>query len=136
MGGTLTLFNELVDVLEKEGASDLHLSQDRVPVIRVSGFLIPLEKYPPLTESDIKGFLELFLISENQREFALRKETNFAYSHKNGSRFRGNVFETVGKVSVALRLIPTKVKTFEELNLPPVLKDFAGSQPLVRGEKD
>jgi twitching motility protein PilT len=72
--------------------------------------------------------METFLTSETIREYALRREANFAYSHKSGSRFRGNVFETVGKRSIALRLIPTKIRNFEELNLPTVLSEFASRQ--------
>lgn len=128
MGAAQTLLDELVGIVNKENASDLHLSLGKKPVIRVSGFLIPLEKFNPFTEEDFKEFFDIFLSSENMREFSLRKEANFAYSHKSGARFRGNIFEAVGKRSIALRLIPTKIKTFEELNLPPILAEFAGRQ--------
>lgn len=126
--GAQTLLDQLVDIVAKEMASDIHLSEGRQPTIRVSGFLIPLEKFPPVTQQDMKEFFEIFLTSENIREFALRKEANFGYAHKTGARFRGNVFETVGRRSLALRLIPTKIRTFEELNLPPVLNEFAAKQ--------
>lgn len=128
MGATQTLLDELIGIVKKESASDLHLSQGRKPVIRVAGFLIPLEKFEAITPENIKDLSEVFLSSENMREFALRKEANFAYSHTSGARFRGNIFESVGKRSIALRLIPTNIKTFEELNLPPILREFAGRQ--------
>jgi twitching motility protein PilT len=62
------------------------------------------------------------------REFALKKEANFAYMHKDGSRFRGNAFLTMGLTSIALRLVPSKIKSFQELNLPPILESFARRQ--------
>lgn len=123
-----TILDELVGIVEKELASDLHLSEGRQPAIRVSGFLIPLEKFAPLTKEDLDSFFDTFLTSESMREFAMRKETNFAYSHKRAGRFRGNMYETLGRRSVALRRIPSEIKTFEELNLPPMLGDFARRQ--------
>lgn len=123
-----SLFDELVDIVSKEGASDLHLAEGRKPTIRVAGFLIPLEKYPVMNAGNIEEFLKIFLTEENVREYAMKKEANFAFQHKGGSRFRGNAYEAVGKKAVALRLIPTKIKTFEELNLPSVLGHFASKQ--------
>ncbi|MDP3875157.1 MAG: PilT/PilU family type 4a pilus ATPase [bacterium] len=122
------LLNELVDIVVKEGASDLHLSENRPPVIRVSNFLIPLVKIPVLSRTDMEGFLTVFLSSETATEFESRKEVNFAYSNAGGMRFRCNVFLSLGKLNVAMRLVPTKVKSFEELNLPPILGTFAKRQ--------
>lgn len=53
---------------------------------------------------------------------------NFAYSHKTNDRFRGNAFQELGKISIALRLVPQHIKTFAELNLPPILETFAMRQ--------
>lgn len=122
------LLNELVDVLIKENASDLHVSDSRVPVIRVAGFLIPLSKYQALTKADMDGLIDLFLSAENKKIFEDQKEVNFAYSHNNKERFRGNAFTSLGKISIALRLVPSKIKTFEELGLPPILETFASRQ--------
>ena len=123
-----TLLNELVMIVVKEGASDLHLSEGRPPVIRVSGFLVPLVKMPMLSREDMEALLEVFFTPENKQEFEERRETNFAYSHTNKERFRSNAFMTLGKISVAMRLVPTKIKTFEELNLPSILGIFARKQ--------
>lgn len=120
----LPLLNTLVDIVVKEGASDLHLSVGRVPVIRVAGFLIPLEKIAPTTVADMDALIALFFSSENMREYAMKKEANFAYAHPSGARFRGNVFLGMGRPSVALRLIPTKIRSFKELNLPDILEVF------------
>jgi twitching motility protein PilT len=122
------LLNTLVETMVKEGASDLHLSEGRPPVIRVSNFLIPLVKLPILTAEDMAGFLTLFLSPEGKLEFETTKETNFAYSHAHKVRFRCNVFLALGRINIAMRLIPSNVKNFEELNLPPILKTFATRQ--------
>src|SRR3989344_8937523 len=120
--------NELVEIVVKENASDLHLSEGRIPVIRVSGFLIPLTKMPKLSEEDVAGFLSIFLSPDEKKEFEVEKDVNFAYSHEGRARFRCNAFLSLGRVSVAMRLIPTTVKSFEELSLPPILGTFAKSQ--------
>ncbi|MDP3763107.1 MAG: PilT/PilU family type 4a pilus ATPase [bacterium] len=122
------LLNELVEIVIKEGASDLHLSEGRPPVIRVSNFLIPLIKIPALSREDMNELLSLFLSPETRKEFESDKEVNFAYSHEGKVRFRCNIFLTLGKTSVAMRLVLTKVKSFEELNLPPILETFARHQ--------
>lgn len=122
------LLSNLIDTVSKEGASDLHLAEGRQPVIRVSGFLIPLSKMAVLTKEDMQGFLDIFLTPENKKEFLVLQEANFAYQAPQGGRFRGNAFEAVGKITIALRLIPQKIKTFAELNLPPILELFTKSQ--------
>lgn len=119
------LLNDLVDTVVKEGASDLHLSEGRPPVIRVSNFLIPLVKMPALSRQDLEGLLGIFLSPANKTEFTHRKEANFAYKHASGVRFRCNTYISLGRISVAMRLVPSIIKTFAELNLPPVLETFA-----------
>lgn len=124
----IEILNTLVDIVDKEGASDLHISEGRPPVIRVSGFLIPLLKVGSPTKEDIEGFLSIILTPENRKELEAKKEVNFAYTHKSKDRFRGNVFQELGKISIALRLVPQSIKTFAELNLPPFLESFAMRQ--------
>lgn len=128
MAAAETLLDQLVDIVIKENGSDIHLSVGRHPVIRVSGYLIPLEKFDVLAPEILKELFGLFLSSENLREYAHNREANFAFQHKSGARFRGNLYESLGRQSLALRLIPTAIKTFEELNLPPILREFTGKQ--------
>ncbi len=118
-----SFLDELVSIVVKEGASDLHISEGRNPIIRVSGFLVPLLKIPPLTQSDMYGLLDNMLSPENKQAYLREKEIDFSYSHDQ-SRFRGNGFYKQGQCAVALRLIPHKIKTLEELNLPPILETF------------
>src|SRR3989338_8500497 len=134
MGANEKLLNELVEAVFKEGASDLHIAEGRSPVIRVSNFLIPLVKIPVISKEDMNSILNTFLSLEQKKEFDNTKEINFAYSHNPArpddsghsgggkERFRCNAYQTLGKTNVAMRLVPTSVKTFAELNLPSILK--------------
>lgn len=114
---------ELISLLIKEGASDLHLSVGRQPIIRSSGNLIPLMKRPVLTEADMKGFINVFLSDENKALLEKEKDVDFSYGTTN-ARFRGNVYYRMGALSIALRLIPKNIRTLTELNLPPILETF------------
>lgn len=118
---------ELVSTVLREGASDLHLSQGRVPHIRVSGNLIPLAKKAVSTEADMKGYINTFLSDENKELLMKDKDVDFSYSLTN-ARFRGNAYYHQSSLSIALRLIPKQIKTLADLNLPPILESFTRKQ--------
>lgn len=119
---------DLVEIVLKEGASDLHLSEGRPPIIRVAGFLIPIAKMQPLTKAELEGFLNSLLSPSDQKEFSEMFETNFAWSGPHETRFRCNAYLSLGRVSIAMRLVPKEIKTFKELNLPEILEIFAKKQ--------
>ncbi|MDR3558221.1 MAG: PilT/PilU family type 4a pilus ATPase [Candidatus Pacebacteria bacterium] len=114
---------DLIALLVKEGASDLHLSQGRTPVIRVTGNLIPLIKRAVLTANDMKGFAGQFLSEANIKMLETDRNVDFSYEMSD-IRFRGNAFYRQGMIAIALRLIPKNIKTLTELNLPPLLETF------------
>ncbi|MCX6715962.1 MAG: PilT/PilU family type 4a pilus ATPase [Candidatus Taylorbacteria bacterium] len=113
----------LVSLIIKEGASDLHMSEGRPPIIRVSGSLIPLMKHPPFSRIDMKGFADVLLSGDNKRLLEKDKDVDFSYNMPT-TRFRGNVYFRQGVLSIALRIIPKAIKTLAELNLPPILETF------------
>jgi len=116
--------NELLEAVGKQNASDLHISVGRHPTLRIDGQLIPLVKYPIITPEYAQG-LAFALLTDNQKEkFLKEKEIDFSYSYKDKARFRVNVFFQRGYISAALRFLPFKIKTIEELNLPLVLERF------------
>ena len=115
--------DELVDLILKEGASDLHLSPGRTPIIRVAGSLIPLMKKPVITENDMKGYMDVFLTPEGKEILRTTKDIDFSYNLTH-ARFRGNVFYRQAQPAIALRLIPKTIRTLSELNLPPILESF------------
>ncbi len=120
---------ELVDIVIKEGGSDIHIAEGRVPIIRVAGSLLPLIKHKVMARKDIDGLLDILLSRQNKEIFADKKQVDFAFTPETTkSRFRGNAFIQQGLVSVALRLIQEHIRTLEELNLPPELGAFAQKQ--------
>jgi len=121
-------FEDLIEKVIKENASDLHLSDGRYPTIRVAGFLIPLMDRRVLTVEDTAGFMGVILKLDDRALFQKTKEIDFSYDYKGQARFRGNGFFQQGTVSFALRLIPKKIKNFEDLNLPPILETFCQKQ--------
>lgn len=118
----------LIETVIREGASDLHLSPGYRPAIRVSGFLVPIGDERPLSREDTAAFLRALLREESFAAFEKRREVDFSYDYKGQARFRGNAFITQGGTGIALRLIPERIKTVSELNLPTVLETFAQRQ--------
>ncbi len=117
--------DEFAGIVVDEQASDLHLNAFYKPVIRVSGSLLPLTDYPELSHEDTAEFLALVLSEEQRIEFDEKKEIDFSYyNDKFKVRFRGNACIQRGAVSIALRIIPTKIKTISELGLPEELLKF------------
>lgn len=116
--------NNLLSIVTREQASDLHLSVGRHPTLRVSGALVPLVKEPVLIPKDTEGLVMALLVPEDQERFRQEKELDFSYSFGELARLRVNVFHQRGFAGAALRLIPAQVKTIKELNLPDVLLDF------------
>lgn len=118
------ILNDLLNTVAKEGASDLHLSEGRVPVIRVSTLLIPLTKKEPITREQLLGFIDVLLTAQEKASFMQNKEVDVAYTHNDDGRFRVNGFFQQGKIGFAMRLIPREIKSLAELGLPPVLESF------------
>ncbi|OGD67175.1 type IV pili twitching motility protein PilT [Candidatus Campbellbacteria bacterium RIFOXYC2_FULL_35_25] len=118
---------DLIDHVVKEGGSDLHLAEEKRPAIRVTGSLVQLIKYDPLTQADIMEFLSEMLTPKNKEKFLLEKEVDFSYTSSD-VRFRGNCFFQRGLIGIALRLIPKQIKTIEDLHLPSILESFAQKQ--------
>jgi len=114
----------LVLTMIREGASDLHIGVGRSPAIRVAGELIFLLKHTPVTKEEMDLILNDAL-GENVAEFIKNQEIDFSYEFRGGeSRLRGNGFFQKGLANLAFRLIP-KVKTIEELRLPPIIGELA-----------
>ena len=119
---------KLFEITIKEGASDLHLSADYPPILRINGKLVFLHSLGVLSPEASRNFA-FSLMSEIQKIRLLReKEIDFSYNFEEKARFRVNVFFRSGKISVALRLIPNKIRTIEELNLPPILHFFTKAE--------
>ncbi len=116
---------ELLITTAKQSASDLHIGVGRRPIIRVDGSLVPIQKENIITPEEAEGLVLALLTPSQKERFLKEKQLDFAYSLEDKARFRVNVYFQKGFMAAALRLIPTRIRTFEELNLPPILHDFA-----------
>jgi twitching motility protein PilT len=122
----LTYFKKLLEITIKEEASDLDISVGHSPNIRITGQLVPLGQEKEITAKDSEG-LAFSIMSENQRKkFLEEREVDFSYDLEGRGRFRVNAYFQRRNISLALRFIPEKIRTIEELNLPPVLHEFTG----------
>ncbi|MBI4091324.1 PilT/PilU family type 4a pilus ATPase [candidate division WWE3 bacterium] len=113
--------NELLEKTIARKASDLHVVVGVNPVIRVNSKLVNLGEYPPFSPEDVEFFLGQLLSQEQKEIFSVNKDLDFSFSLGKASRFRVNAFYQRGYPSVALRVIPFRVPTLEELNLPKIL---------------
>src|SRR5438093_3888725 len=118
---TLSL-SELLKKMTEMGASDLHLTTNTPPQVRVDGHLKPLTECPALTAADTKQLAYSVLTDTQKHRFEEDLEIDFSFGIKDLSRFRGNVFNQRGAVGAVFRSIPYEVKTFDTLSLPPVVK--------------
>ncbi len=115
---------ELLLAAAKQNASDLHLAVGRRPTLRIDGVLIGLQKEPILTPEDAQGLILALLTPEQKEKMLKSGDVDFSYAFEDKARFRVNVFFQRGFMAAALRLIPSEIKTLEELNLPPILHEF------------
>ncbi len=116
--------DELLQKVVQASASDLHLKVGSPPTIRVDGELTELEE-PPCTPEDTKDYAASLMSEKQIRRFSETNEIDFAYSAPSVGRYRINVYRQRGTISIALRQVVTRVPTFAELNLPPVVQKLA-----------
>ena len=118
------LLKDILEIVLTQQASDLHISAGHPPILRIGGRLVFLVRRKEITAEDSKG-LAFALITEEQQQIFLRdKEIDFSYNFENKARFRVNIFFQKGNISAALRFIPDKIPTIEDLNLLPILHEF------------
>ncbi|HWT03168.1 MAG TPA: type IV pilus twitching motility protein PilT [Pyrinomonadaceae bacterium] len=116
--------SELLKKLAEFGGSDLHITTNTPPQIRVDGHLRPLEGYKVLTSADTKQLAYSVLTDAQKHRFEENLELDFSFGVKGLSRFRANIFNQRGAVGAVFRAIPYEIKPFEALGLPPVVKSL------------
>lgn len=104
--------------------SDLHLTTSSPPQVRVHGHLQPLPNYRPLTPADTKQIAYSVLTDAQKHRFEENLELDFSFGLKGMSRFRANLFNQKGAVGAVFRAIPYEIKSFDNLGLPPVVKEL------------
>jgi len=116
--------DELLRETVERGASDLHITVGLPPVIRVDGSLEYLD-YQPLSPTQTQRIVYDILNNDQVQHFESVHELDFSYGVKGIGRFRVNVYRQRGSVGAALRAIPDRIPTFEQLGLPSILRDLS-----------
>ncbi len=114
--------SELLKRMVDSGGSDLHITTNSAPRIRIHGELKPLEDLPVLGPADTKQLAYSILTDAQKHRFEENLELDFSFGIKNIARFRGNLFNQRGAVGGVFRVIPFEIKTFEQLGLPSVVR--------------
>jgi twitching motility protein PilT len=112
--------SELLRKMIEHGGSDLHITTNSAPMVRVHGVLRPLE-YPELSPAETKQLAYSVLTDAQKHRFEESLELDFSFGIKGLSRFRANIFNQRGAVGAVFRSIPYEIRSFEELSLPPVI---------------
>ena len=115
---------DLLTETARENASDLHIAVGKHPTLRIDGALVALQKEPIVTPEMAEGIIGELVTEEQKLHLLKDRQLDFAYSFEDKARFRVNAYFQRGYLAAALRLVPARVKTLEELNLPPILHDF------------
>ena len=117
----------LPDLLRKMtdlGGSDLHLTTNSPPQVRVHGHLQPLPGYAPMSAAETKQLAYSVLTDAQKHRFEEELELDFSFGLKGMARFRANLYNQKGALGAVFRAIPYEIKSFDALSLPPVVKDL------------
>src|SRR5205809_2471679 len=117
---SLSLSDLLKRLMEMSG-SDLHITTNSPPQIRVHGHLVPLD-LPQMTPADTKQLAYSVLTDAQKHRFEEALELDFSFGIKGVARFRANLFNQRGAVGAVFRVIPYEIKTFDSLGLPPIVQ--------------
>jgi twitching motility protein PilT len=120
----LVLDDLLIHVLEL-GGSDLHLTTNAPPTVRVRGDMQVIDGYAKLTPSQLQETLYGVMTERQRKVFEEELELDFAYAVPGHARFRVNVFQQRESLGAVMRAIPWEIKPLEELGMPPVVESFA-----------
>lgn len=116
--------HDMLQMVVDQQASDLHILTGVAPTLRVDGRLVPIEGTPALNPEQTQGLILPLMTKEQQDFVQVNKELDFGYQYKEFGRFRINVYNQEGSLAAAMRLIPSKIRTLEELQMPPIMQTF------------
>jgi twitching motility protein PilT len=113
--------NQLLKSMVEQGGSDLHITTNSPPQVRVDGHLRPLN-LPPMTPTETKQLAYSILTDNQKHRLEESLEIDLSFGIKGLARFRANIFHQRGAIAAVFRQIPYEIKTFRELGLPPVVE--------------
>ena len=131
----MAYIDQFLEIVVRQGASDLHIGEQQPPKIRTHGDIMPIRD-EPISREEAARMLSEVCGPKNWEIFQERGDLDFAYQMDEDSRFRTNYFKQSDGYAAAFRLIPTKISSLEELGVPVVIKEFAslrGGLLLVTG---
>jgi len=117
--------HDLLTILVERGASDLHITTGTFPQLRVHGKLGSLTQFEQLTPQDTQRLAYSVLNEGQKQKFEEENELDLSFGIQGLARFRCNIYRQRGAVACAIRVIPTKIKSFNELGLPPIVEQLA-----------
>jgi len=117
--------HDLLTILVERGASDLHITTGTYPQIRVHGALASLTQFEQLQPQDTQRLAYSVLNERQKQKFEEDNELDLSFGIQGLARFRCNLYRQRGAVACAIRLIPTKIRGFQELNLPSIIEQMA-----------
>ena len=117
--------HDLLQIMIDRGASDLHITTSTYPQIRVSGKLVQLTEFEQLTPQDTQRLAYSVLNEAQKQKFEEENELDLSFGIQNLARFRCNVYRERGAVAAAIRVVPFKIRSFDDLNLPPIVRQLA-----------
>lgn len=117
--------DKILDEARVLGCSDVHFTTKISPIVRLHGTLRKLSSYPEMTDGAIMKLVEQMTGGRNIENIKNRIDTDFSYVTKRGYRHRVNVYHQRGDTAIAIRLLRNDIPTLEDLDMPPILGDFA-----------
>lgn len=117
--------NRILNEARVIGCSDLHFTYGITPIVRLNGSLRKMSKYPEMDEETIMDIANQMTNESQMASIRMHKDTDFSFQSSSGYRHRVNVYFQRGKTAIAIRLLRNDIPTLEDLQLPPVLADFA-----------
>jgi twitching motility protein PilT len=117
--------HDLLTIMIDRGASDLHITTGTHPMIRLHGKLMPLTEFDNLKPAETQRLAYSVLNEGQKQKFEEENELDLSFGIQGLARFRCNVYRQRGAVAAAIRVIPIKIRTFNELNLPPIVEQLA-----------
>lgn len=116
--------HDIMQLLVDQNGSDIHINIKSPPVVRIDGKLLPIKDAPILDGQMAESLIHPIMTDEQKDYVKVNKEIDFGYQFQDKGRFRVNVYHSSGSLAAVMRLIPSRIKSIDELNLPSIFHSF------------
>ena len=128
MGNSLEIIQDLLQKVVSYSGSDLHITPDRSPYVRVNGELVSIDPISPINESILLDFLHSRVPESKMEILGNQGDIDFSFELRDGIRFRGSAFHARSKINLALRLLSEHIPSFDEIQLPEKPRSWSQNQ--------